>query len=333
MVHPDYTSWVRLESICSMQRLRKISCSIELTLTFPDMIIVAVTNTHNYKNTQSTTSLMNSAKITTKLLISSFMMLSGLLLISGPLNAVPQWILDFSSVTSGDPPPTAAYQNGVVNTLGQSILNNDNQLTVQSTFTIGSASLSDAMVFSKTDTQGGVEYALITSATDFTAGASYRVDFNILLPAFNTMSTVPFDIRMTPGGPGGSFQSLGNILFLNNGSVTLDSSYANSQGFSDSWTPETVHSVSLRYDGGANIFSAYIDDSLVGSLTLDQALLPDNPLGVERVRFRAQGSNEFFFFDPIGISDVVAVPEPSYAVLITSLIVMLFIWRRNKVRS
>lgn len=276
---------------------------------------------------------MKIPNILQKRLNSACTTLFGFVLISGSLYSVPQWELDFSSVTSGDPPPIATYQNGVVNTLGQTIVPGDpGQLTLQSTFTIGSASLFDAMVFSQTSAQDGTEYRLGPASTaDFAAGASYSVNFNILLPAYNQMSSGPFEVRLTPGGTGGVNFILGRIVFINNGSVLVGSSYGGDVTVSDVWDPETVHNVSLQYDGNNDIFRTYFDNNLVGTINLNQADLPNNPLGVSAVRFRATGANATF--DPIGISDVVAVPEPAHAVLISSLIVMFLVWRKNKSRS
>lgn len=273
------------------------------------------------------------------------------LLSLGIAHAVPQWELDTSGWVDGAAVPTASYVAGEVNTIGQTISATNSEATAganrvvfQNSYSAGSATLNNAIVLYKTPdstTNTNVEYRFQSNRADFEPGASYQVQFDLLIPDTGLTGT-PFNVRLTPIT---NSVSIAALAFNSSGNISMSSSYTADDAFAlaDGWSANTIHTITIQYDGEANSVSAYVDTTLIGTYfglaghPVSSSISPtdDNRLGAALIRFR--GNNQAAgFTDGIAIANIVAngelipIPEPGQIALVSGILMLLFVWYRRR---
>ena len=191
------------------------------------------------------------------------------------VGAVPLWDVDFGSMTVGQPPDVAAATPGVVNTQPTGLdVSGGNSILVQSSFTGGSATLSDQpVVFSHVDTSGSPMLTFHGAIEDYELGKTFQLEFDLLISSSNLAVNAPvFDVVMRRNGTGTPV-AVFTLTSSGWGAMLTSSDNVNapqSGTFNSAWAADQVMHVTLLYDPINGVFSAKIDESDVGSISLAQ---------------------------------------------------------------
>jgi hypothetical protein len=244
-----------------------------------------------------------------------------LLIISASAStAAPLWDIDFDSMTAGSAP---SLQNpalpGVVNTMPTSLNNSDstNTVLVTSNFSANGKTLTGKSLAFVKSVSGTQEVALIGNSADYSVNTDYQVSFNLLADSRNVGQ--PFNLRLTTDNTNVSVASLS---FDMAGSIILSSNLSSTAAMTltGAWDVNAINSVVVQIDASTKTVFTLIDGRLVGQMSLDLAGTT-NPLGVGRVRFRSNSTNQLYAYG-LAVDDIVTsttlspIPEPGPLALV-----------------
>ncbi|MFH1614069.1 MAG: DUF6259 domain-containing protein [Planctomycetota bacterium] len=237
------------------------------------------------------------------------------LILNVSVYAIPQWNVDFNSMTAGQQPQIEPAVAGVVNTKPTAInVGGNNSILVQSNFNAGSGSLNNQpVVFSHLDTSVSPSPTLTfrSPVEDYEIGRVFLLDFDLLISSTNLKPNAPvFDVIMRRNGTGTTIANF--TLFTTDWKAMMTSSdNVNPQQigyFTNVWSPDKVMHVTLAYDPEDNEFKSIIDGNDVGSIPLAQD-------------FENQGVIEFYIscsanssYSVLAVDNIVSsTEEPDYS--------------------
>lgn len=248
--------------------------------------------------------------------------------------AAPLWNMDMENMPASQPPVIQAATKGSFNAYPQKYTNANsaNKIEVTSNFTANGLTLSGkSLVFIKTATDDQ-ELTLIGHTEDYVAWTDYQLSFDLLADTRNTGQ--PLNVRLTTSS---SSTNVGDLIFHMDGSLILRSTLAEGSGLSLAgvWDPSKINTIVIQVNSETNTLSTFINGLSVGSLLLDLTDPLTNPLGVNRIRFRNNSSNQLYRYG-FGIDNIVtsntldAIPEPStWSLLSVAGVALVFCYRRR----
>jgi len=239
-----------------------------------------------------------------------------LLILSASLSpAAPLWDIDFDDMTAGSAPSLQSPAlPGVVNTNPTTLTNTDatNTILVTSNFTANGQTLAGNSLVLVKSVSGTQEVAMVGNAADYQANTNYQVSFDLLVDSRNLGQ--PLNLRLTTNDTN---TSVANLTFDMAGSIILSSPTLSSVGtmtLTGAWDPNAINSVIIQVDAASRTVFALVDGELVGQMFLDLAG-EANPLGVGRVRFRSNSTNQLYAHG-LAVDNIITsttlspIPEP-----------------------
>jgi len=242
-----------------------------------------------------------------------------LLILSASLSpAAPLWDIDFDDMTAGSAPTLSSSQAGVVNTSPTTLTNTGatNTILVTSNFSANGKTLAgNSLAFVK-PVSGTQEITLTGNAADYQASTNYQLSFDLLVDNRNLGQ--PLNLRLTTDNTNVSVASL---TFDMAGSIILSSNLSSTaMTLTGAWDPSAINSVVVQVDAATKTVFTLIDGALVGQMSLDLAGAA-NPLGVGRVRFRSNSTNQLYSYG-LAVDNIVTsttlspIPEPGSLALV-----------------
>lgn len=247
---------------------------------------------------------------------------------SGPLQGVPLWDINFSGDTVGQPPSTSSATAGVVNTQPTSVVQGGggNSTLVQESFTAGSATLADkpVVITYQSLASSAPSMDLLGNIDDFEAPAFYRLSFDFLIDGAASPGT---GLMLRVDLLNHDNTMMGRAFFSGDGTLRMDTVGVNNQQFSGRWEKDTVMSAELIFQPFSNRFTVNLEGASGGPssdmVTMIGGELSDH--GVRRVNFRTGSSNVAWTG---AVDNIVAIPEPRFAGALLGLGVLLLASRR-----
>ncbi|MFH1614073.1 MAG: hypothetical protein ABIG61_03175 [Planctomycetota bacterium] len=182
----------------------------------------------------------------------------------GNPDSFPAWEVDFNDMTVDQAPETATAIAGIYNTKPTELVPDGSTILVKSSYTAGSATLSEnPVVVSGT---GWAKIEFTSHIDDYEVGNDFKVEFDLLIPSSAPVNLGVCGVYLYRNGSG---SALGYLVFQTTDMRamlgSLDSvNPATNHAINHVWSTETVMHVAFGIDGDTGKLGAWIDGELIG---------------------------------------------------------------------